>query len=110
MLPGAPLIPPLAATFVVTVVCKAVARVTPGVGITMPAFVGPLAAIGSAVLLAPAEAPRVAFNGGSLGVLIGADLLNLRAVRQMPALMRSIGGAGVFGGIFLVGMLAALLT
>jgi uncharacterized membrane protein len=66
--------------------------------------------VGVALVLEPREAPRVAYISGTLGVLIGADLLNLPAVRKMPSLMSSIGGAGVFDGIFLVGILAALLS
>ncbi len=110
LLPGTPLLPTFGATLVVAAVCKAVARPVPGIGIAMPAFVAPLVAVAAAVVLAPGEASRVAFIGGTLGVLIGADLLNLPTVRKMPALMLSIGGAGVFDGIFLVGILAALLT
>jgi uncharacterized membrane protein len=110
LLPEAPLLPTLLATLVVTLVGKAVARPVPGVGITMPFFVAPLVAGAAAVILAPGAASRVAYIGGTLGVLIGADLLNLPAVRRMPTLTLSIGGAGVFDGIFLVGVLAALLT
>jgi uncharacterized membrane protein len=86
----------------VAAVCKALARVTPGVGITLPAFVPPLVSAAVAMLLTSGQAAPVAYIGGTLGTLIGADLLNLPAVRRMPALMLSIGGAGVFDGVFLV--------
>jgi len=76
----------------------------------MPVFVVPLVAWAAAIVLAPGAASRIAYVGGTLGVLIGVDLLNLPAVRRLPALMLSIGGAGVFDGIFLVGVLAALVT
>ncbi|MFN8521738.1 MAG: DUF1614 domain-containing protein [Chloroflexota bacterium] len=110
LLPGAPVLPTLVATAVVTAVAKMLARPVPAVGITLPGFIPPLVAVGMALLLAHDEAPRVAYISGTLGVLIGADLLNLPALRTMPALMLSIGGAGVFDGIFLVGILAVLLT
>ena len=42
--------------------------------------------------------------------LIGADLLNLGAVRGLGAPVASIGGAGTFDGIFLTGILAVLLA
>lgn len=111
LLPTTPLVPMLLTLGAVTFVCKAVARPTPGVGITMPAFVAPLATVGIALLVsAPGDAPRVAYIGGTLGTLLGADILNLAAIRRMPATMLSIGGAGVFDGVFLVGVLAALLA
>ncbi|MBD3208233.1 MAG: DUF1614 domain-containing protein, partial [Candidatus Nealsonbacteria bacterium] len=40
---------------------------------------------------------------------IGADLLNLRKIMHYGGLM-SIGGAGVFDGVFLVGVISALLS
>ena len=110
LLPSAPPLPTLLATLTVAAVSKAIARPVPTVGITMPAFIPPLVAVAMAVALSADEAARVAYISGTIGVLIGADLLNLQTVRKMPALMLSIGGAGVFDGIFLVGILAALLT
>jgi uncharacterized membrane protein len=62
------------------------------------------------LLASGGAAAPVAYIGGTLGTLIGADLLNLPAVRRMPALMLSIGGAGVFDGVFLVGIIAALIA
>ena len=111
LLPRAPLVPTLLTLAVVTAVCKAIARPMPGVGITMPAFVPPLVAVAAALAFSGrGEAAPVAYIGGTLGTLIGADLLNLPAIRRMPAQLASIGGAGVFDGVFLVGILAALLT
>ena len=43
----------------------------------------------------------LAYIGGSLGVPIGADLLNLGLLRRLGAPVASIGGAGTFDGIFL---------
>jgi uncharacterized membrane protein len=48
----------------------------------------------------------VAYVGGTLGTLIGADLLNLRKIHQLGTPVASIGGAGTFDGIFLYGILA----
>ena len=106
----APLAPAALATLVVAVVARAVARPQPGIGITMPAFVPPLASAAAALLLAPGHAAAVAYIAGTVGTLLGADLLNLPAIRRMGAQMASIGGAGVFDGIFLSGMIAVLLT
>jgi uncharacterized membrane protein len=108
--PRAPLAQTLVTVVIVAAVCKVLARITPGVGVTLPAFVPPLVSAAVAMLLASGSAAPVAYIGGTLGTLIGADLLNLPAVRRMPALMLSIGGAGVFDGVFLVGIIAVLVA
>jgi len=106
----APLIPSIIATAVITVVSKKLARPVPGVGISMPAFIPPLIAALLALILAGENAAPVAFISGVLGTLIGADLLNLHYLDELGAQVLSIGGAGVFDGIFLVGVVAAFLT
>src|SRR5215471_7407704 len=63
-----------------------------------------------AVLIAREHAAVLAYAGGSLGTLIGADLLNLGVVRGLGAPVASIGGAGTFDGIFLTGIVAVLLA
>jgi uncharacterized membrane protein len=97
-------------TGLVTLVSYFSARVVPGIGIQMNPLVAPLIASLSAVLFGGAAAPSVAFAGGILGVLIGADLLHLREIEQMTPGILSIGGAGVFDGIALCGLFALLLT
>ena len=47
---------------------------------------------------------------GTLGVLIGADLLHLKDIRKMGTPFASIGGAGSFDGIFVSGIVAVLLA
>ena len=110
LLPRAPLLPTLATALVVAAVCRAIARPMPGVGITMPAFVPPLVTVAAALFFARGNAAPVAYIGGTIGTLVGADLLNLPVVRRMPSQLASIGGAGVFDGVFLVGVLSVLLT
>lgn len=100
----------LIATAVVALVVNQLARVIPGVGIVAPVFVPPLLAAGVALLLAFRRAPPVAYVAGSMGTLIGADLLNLGRVAAMGAPVVSIGGAGTFDGVFLTGILAGLLA
>ena len=56
------------------------------------------------------RAAPLAYIAGSLGTLIGADLLNLGKVRGLGAPVASIGGAGTFDGVFLVGIVAVLLA
>jgi uncharacterized membrane protein len=50
------------------------------------------------------------YTGGTWGVLIGADLLRLRATPKIGVSVAVIGGAGSFDGIFLTGLIAVLLT
>ncbi|WP_165847679.1 DUF1614 domain-containing protein [Ammonifex thiophilus] len=106
----APLVPSLIATALVTVVAYALARPVPGMGITLPAFVPPLVAAAAAWLVARENAAPVAYVAGVWGTLIGADLLNWPRFKDLGALVLSIGGAGIFDGIFLVGIVAALLA
>lgn len=85
-------------------------RPIPGLGIGMPVLLAPLAAAASALLInAEASAP-LAYVGGTLGVLIGADLLRLGDIRRLGTPFASIGGAGTFDGIFITGVVAVLLA
>lgn len=105
-----PLEPVLIATILMIFICKFLARPIPGRGIAIPAFIPPICAVLFALILAPEFAAPCAFISGVLGTLIGADILNLRKIRKMAPGLISIGGAGVFDGIFLVGIISALLT
>jgi uncharacterized membrane protein len=81
-----------------------------GVGIAEPTFMPPLIAAGVGLLLSRQFAAPLAYVSGSLGTLIGADLLNLGKIQGLGAPIASIGGAGTFDGIFLTGILAVLLA
>ncbi|MGD9777962.1 MAG: DUF1614 domain-containing protein [Methanosarcina sp.] len=108
-----------AGVLIVAAITHSVARPIKGVGIATPALVPPLTSVLTAVLLTsaihipgcPAESCRViiAYTGGVLGTLIGADLLNLGKIKNLGAPIASIGGAGTFDGIFLSGFIALLL-
>jgi uncharacterized membrane protein len=100
----------LIGTAIVALVVNQLARVVPGVGIVVPMLLPPLLAAGVALVLAFRRAPPVAYVAGTMGALIGADLLNLGRVAEMGAPMVSIGGAGTFDGVFLTGILAGLLA
>ena len=98
------------ATAGVAAVCHMLARPIPGLGIALPVFVPPLSAAIVALLLSRRQAGPLAYICGSLGTLIGADLLNLNKVQGLGAPIASIGGAGTFDGIFLTGVLAVLIA
>jgi uncharacterized membrane protein len=98
------------AIVVVTFVVHKMARAAPGIGIVVPTFIPPLITAAVALALSRQHAPAVAYVAGSIGTLIGADLLNLDRVGGMGAPIASIGGAGKFDGIFLTGIVAMLLA
>ncbi len=98
------------ATLAVTYVVHLLARPVHGVGIVVPTFIPPLVTAAVALALSRRHAPAVAYVAGSVGTLVGADLLNLDRVGQMGAPIASIGGAGKFDGIFLTGIVAMLLA
>ncbi|GAB6274098.1 MAG: DUF1614 domain-containing protein [Peptococcaceae bacterium] len=104
-----PFLPAFFGIIVVAIVAKLIARPVQGVGIVMPAFIPPIAAAAVALILASSQAAPVAYVAGTLGTLIGADLLNWRKIQSLGAHAVSIGGAGIFDGIFLVGIVAAFL-
>ena len=97
-------------TAIVAAIVHAVATIVPGVGIAVPMLLPPLAAAGVALLLAFRKAPPLAYVAGSMGALIGADLVNLPRIAQLGAPVVSIGGAGTFDGVFLTGIIAGLLA
>src|SRR5208337_5095025 len=82
----------------------------PGVGISVPTIAPPLLAAFAGLVLSRRYAAPLAYIGGCIGVLIGADLLNLGDLRSLGAPVASIGGAGTFDGIFLTGVIAVLLA
>lgn len=88
---------------------KLLARVVPGRGVALPFFIPPIFSAIFALILAPSFAAPTAFVAGVLGTLIGADILNLNKIQKYGGYL-SIGGAGVFDGIFLVGIVSALLA
>jgi uncharacterized membrane protein len=100
----------LIAAACVAAVCYAYAEPVRGIGIALPIFVGPLAATLVALLISWRHAAPLAYAGGSLGVLIGADLMNFDKLTRLGAPVLSIGGAGTFDGIFMTGVLSVLLA
>jgi uncharacterized membrane protein len=95
---------------VVAAIVHRLAHPVHGVGISVPTFVPPLVTAAVAMVLAWRKSPPLAYAAGSLGTLIGADLLNLNKIQGLGAPVASIGGAGTFDGVFLTGILAVLLV
>ncbi len=93
---------------IVAIVCHALAQPVRGLGIAEPVFIPPLVTAVVAILLSRRYAAPLAYVSGSLGTLIGADLLNLGRIQGLGAPVASIGGAGTFDGIFVTGLLAVI--
>ena len=100
----------LAAAVIVGALVYLVARPVPGLGIAVPALLPGIFAALVAVALHPAAAAGLAYAGGTLGTLVGADLVNLPKVKRLGAPVVSIGGAGTFDGVFITGIIAVLLA
>ena len=98
------------ATACVALFCHLLAQPVPGVGIAIPMFAPPFVTAIVAILVAETNVAAIAYISGSIGTLIGADLLNLEKLQSMGAPVASIGGAGTFDGIFLTGILAVLFA
>jgi uncharacterized membrane protein len=94
----------------VALLCFKTTRPLPGIGLGGPILLAPLMAALVSIALDPADAAPLAFISGTLGVLIGADLLHLRDIRRLGSPFASIGGAGSFDGIFISGLVAVLLA
>lgn len=109
LLPKAPILPTIFATIISTFICFKLSKIIPGIGVTIPALIPPLVSVLLAFLFSPGNKIPVAYISGVLGVLIGADILNLPDLPSYPGVM-SIGGAGVYDGIFLVGIISVLLA
>lgn len=105
-----PLLDALFGVAFVAVVGRLFSRPIPGLGIGIPILIAPIAAALAALLINPAQSAPLAYISGTLGVLIGADLLRLNDIRRLGVPLAAIGGAGTFDGIFITGIVAVLLA
>jgi len=100
------------ALIVVTVVTYISSKPIPGVGIVSPMFIPPLTATLTSILVAlePLHTFPIAYISGTLGTLLGADILHLITDwSRIRAQIVSIGGAGTFDGIYLTGVISTIL-
>lgn len=104
------------ATLIVVFVSKKTARLIKGGGIRMPMIIPPMTAVLAALAsssifnVSYMHLAKISFFAGVIGVLVGADLMNLPRVKKLGVRMVSIGGAGTFDGIFLTGIFAAIFS
>src|SRR5262249_46764785 len=106
----------IVAVAIVSYAVHRIARAVPGVGVVVPALWPPVITAATVLILAAVtDAPAAArfsaaYISGTIGSLIGADLLNLGRIKALGTATASIGGAGTFDGIFLSGILAVILV
>ena len=98
---------------IVSLIVHKSSRVVRGLGIATPAFIPPTITAVATLLIyhvgIPSNPMRIAYIGGTLGTLIGADILNLHRIPRLGAPIVSIGGAGTFDGIYITGLISVLL-
>jgi uncharacterized membrane protein len=99
----------------VAVISHLIPKPVKGLGMVSPALVSLIvAAVYTIVILTlfsgVDNAFALAYVCGVVGTLIGADLTNLGAIKQVDAPIASIGGAGTFDGVFLSEIIAVLLA
>jgi uncharacterized membrane protein len=95
---------------VVAIISHLIARPVPGVGIAVPTLLLPVVAVIVALAISRKHAAPLAYIAGSMGCLLGADVLNLNRIQELGAPIVSIGGAGISDGVFLTGIVAVLLA
>ncbi len=104
----------LIALIINSLLIYSVARPVEGVGIVTPALLPPLFTVLVSeffIIFLPVKYVfAFIYSLGTLSSLIGADLLNLRKIPKLGAPMASIGGAGIFDGIFLNGLFSVMFA
>lgn len=103
-----------AAALVVGGVCFATIKPSPTTGVQVPLFVPPAATlVASLVLKGQSFAPQAAYVGTVLGILISTGVVPLLLPRMRNRIETprfTIGGPGVFGGLFLACLAAGLFS
>ena len=111
LLRKAPLLQTVLSVAVVATVSGLLADVDAGgIRLSFGWLILPFTAVSLALILARRNAPQVAFIAGTLGAIIGVDLVHLPEISHAGAVNASIGGRGVFDGILTTGIIASLLA
>ena len=112
LLRKAPLLKTALAVAAVATVSGLLAEVDANKGISLHFgfLILPATAVSVALILAGRNAPQVAFIAGTIGAIIGVDLVHLKELIDLGAAYMSIGGRGVLDGIFTTGIISAVLA
>ena len=93
-----------------TVIVHKISKPVIGSGIAIHVVLPPLLAAAVALMISPQDAPLIAYISGTIGCLIGIDILNLKELPDLGVPAVSIGGSGTFDAIFLTGIISVLLA
>jgi uncharacterized membrane protein len=111
LLRKAPLLRTALAVAVVATVSGLLAEVDAnGISLHFGFLILPATAVSVALILAGRDAPQVAFIAGTIGAIIGVDLVHLGELIHIGTTYLSIGGRGVLDGVFTTGIIAAVLA
>jgi uncharacterized membrane protein len=106
--------PVCAGIVIVAIIAYLATRSVPGYGIRAPLFIPGLAALLCGLLLTGGTPGLVAgvtaFVAGTAGTLLGAGIAWLPRIKDLEVPRVSIGGAGMFGAIFLACILSAMIA
>ncbi len=95
---------------VMTIIVHKISKPVLGSGIAIHVVLPPLLAAAVALMISPQDAPSLAYISGTIGCLIGIDILNLKKLPDLGVPAVSIGGSGTFDAIFLTGIISVLLA
>lgn len=95
---------------VMTVIVHKISKPIIGSGIAIHVVLPPLLAAAVALMISPQDAPLIAYISGTIGCLIGIDILNLKKLPDLGVPAVSIGRSGTFDAIFLTGIISVLLA
>ncbi len=110
LMPNLPFDKVLMGVFIVSLVSYLSSQPVKHTGIRV-AFLLPLIAtlFTAHIFVDPIIRAKYAFVIGTMGILIGADIMHLNKMEKIGAGVLSIGGAGVFDSIFFIGILSAFI-
>lgn len=97
------------AAFVAIVASTAAADVACTPGLSLPIVAAPIAASLVASLMDPAHTAPLTYLGGTIGTLIGGDVMHLRDARNMGLTSAQIGSGKTFDGVFLTLLMTVML-
>ncbi len=100
----------LAGICLISLIVYYLSKPVPGLGIAVPVLIPPIAAAIVSFIIPSPSAPALAYVSGTIGTLIGGDVMKLGKIKKLGTPVASIGGAGTFDGIFIIGILAVLLA
>lgn len=110
LLPAVPFERLIVGVLIVSIVSYFSSRPVKHTGIAVSFILPLIFTIVTTLLLSPPHArPAFAFISGTWGIIIGADIMHIKDLNKIGAGVLSIGGAGVFDSIFIIGILAAFL-